>query len=75
MVLFFGFNSNFHILKLERLIESIFSKEKQNELLINIIDYFLWSLQRKIERDGDRYFVFLSNQVNSITYLYHEEQA
>ncbi len=50
-------------------------QKPSNEPLINIVDYFLWSLQRKIERDEDRYFDFLSNQVNSITYLYYEEQA
>lgn len=42
------------------------------EPLINIADYFLWAMQRKIERNEERFFDFVSNKVGSIINLYHE---
>jgi len=43
------------------------------EPIINIADYFLCAIQRKIERNEKRYFDFLGNQINSVTNLYSED--
>jgi hypothetical protein len=42
------------------------------EPIINIADYFLWSIQRKVERNETRYFNYLSNKINNVKYLYQE---
>jgi hypothetical protein len=44
------------------------------EPIINLADYFLWALQRKIERNENRYADFLSSQFNSIVNLYTDEE-
>lgn len=43
------------------------------EPIINLVDYFLWALQRKIERNENRYVDFLCNQIVNVTNLYIEE--
>jgi hypothetical protein len=40
------------------------------EPLINIADYFLWAIQRKVERDESRYCEFLNSKISKISYLY-----
>lgn len=40
------------------------------EPIINIADYFLWAVQRMMEREEDRYIDFIGNKINEITYLY-----
>ena len=42
------------------------------EPIINIADYFLWAIQRMVERNEKRYFDYLSMKMNKVTYLYHE---
>lgn len=43
------------------------------EPIINITDYFLWSIQRMVEREEDRYFDFIKKNINGIKYLYQKE--
>jgi hypothetical protein len=40
------------------------------EPLINLADYFLWALQRKLERGEKRYFDFIVNRIGDIVMLY-----
>jgi hypothetical protein len=55
--------------------EMVFNvQQPTTEPLINIVDYFLWALQRKIEKEETRYFKFIENQINSITNLYSDEE-
>lgn len=44
------------------------------EPIINIADYFLWAMQRKLERGESRYVDFLSAQIGSIRCLYEEDE-
>jgi len=54
--------------------EMVFNvQQPTTEPIINIADYFLWAIQRKIERNEKRYFDFLGNQINSVTNLYSED--
>lgn len=48
-------------------------QQPTTEPIINIIDYFLWALQRKMERNELRYFNYLDNQIHSVNNLYIEE--
>jgi hypothetical protein len=41
-----------------------------SEPLINLADYFLWALQRKIERGENRYIDFLKTRIGNISTLY-----
>lgn len=43
------------------------------EPIINLVDYFLWALQRKIERGEKRYVDFLETQISSVVNLYTED--
>lgn len=43
------------------------------EPIINIADYFLWAIQRMAEKKEKRYFEYLSNKIDKITYLYNFE--
>ena len=51
----------------------MYVQQPTTEPIINIADYFLWAIQRKIERNEKRYFDFLGNQINSVTNLYGED--
>lgn len=51
----------------------MYVQQPATEPIINIADYFLWAIQRKIERNEKRYFDFLGNQINSVTNLYSED--
>jgi hypothetical protein len=42
------------------------------EPIINLADYFLWALQRKMERGENRYIDFLNSRVGNISTLYTE---
>lgn len=51
--------------------EIVFNVQKPTtEPIINIADYFLWALQRKIERGEKRYADYLDKQINSVIHLY-----
>lgn len=53
----------------------VFNVQKPTtEPIINIADYFLWALQRKIERDENRYVDFLETQISSVINLYTNEE-
>jgi hypothetical protein len=39
------------------------------EPIINIADYFLWALQRKMERGENRYIDYLDRQIISVIHL------
>ena len=55
--------------------EMVFNVQKPTtEPIINIADYFLWALQRKIERGEDRYVDFLDTKINSVINLYTNEE-
>ena len=55
--------------------EMVFNVQKPTtEPIINIADYFLWALQRKIERDENRYVDFLETQISSVINLYTNEE-
>jgi hypothetical protein len=55
--------------------EMVFNvQQPTTEPIINIADYFLWALQRKMERNENRYFNFLDNQINSVVNLYEEDE-
>ena len=43
------------------------------EPIINLADYFLWALQRKMERGESRYIDFLKSRIGNISMLYTEE--
>lgn len=52
----------------------VFNVQKPTtEPIINITDYFLWALQRNIERGENRYIDFLGNQISHVTALYSAE--
>lgn len=54
--------------------EMVFNvQQPTTEPVINLADYFLWALQRKIERGEKRYADFLENQISSVVNLYLEE--
>lgn len=54
--------------------EMVFNVQKPTaEPIINLVDYFLWALQRKIERNENRYVDFLGKQIVNVTNLYVEE--
>lgn len=54
--------------------EMVFNvQQPTTEPIINLADYFLWALQRKIERGEKRYADFLENQIRSVVNLYAEE--
>ena len=54
--------------------EMVFNVQKPTtEPIINLVDYFLWALQRKIERNENSYVDFLCNQIVNVTNLYIEE--
>ena len=42
------------------------------EPIINLADYFLWALQRKMERGENRYFDFIKSRIGVISMLYNE---
>jgi len=42
-----------------------------SEPLLNIVDYFCWSIQRIFERGETRYYNFLVNKITSVTDLYN----
>ncbi len=48
-------------------------QQPTTEPIINVADYFLWALQRKIERVEKRYVDFLETQIKSIVKLYTED--
>lgn len=48
-------------------------QQPTNEPIINLTDYFLWALQRKFERNEDRYVEYLSKQIKNTSNLYFEE--
>lgn len=53
----------------------VFNVQKPTtEPIINIADYFLWALQRKIERGENRYVDFLDTQISSVIHLYNNEE-
>ncbi|RVU26976.1 hypothetical protein EOJ36_02975 [Sandaracinomonas limnophila] len=55
--------------------EMVFNVQKPTtEPIINIADYFLWALQRKIERGENRYVDFLDTKINSVINLYTNEE-
>lgn len=55
--------------------EMVFNVQKPTtEPIINITDYFLWALQRKIERSENRYVDFLDTQISSVINLYENEE-
>ena len=55
--------------------EMVFNVQKPTtEPIINIVDYFLWALQRKIERDERRYVDFLNTKISSVINLYNNEE-
>ena len=41
-----------------------------SEPLINLADYFLWALQRKMERNENRYWNFLECRIGKVNFLY-----
>jgi hypothetical protein len=43
------------------------------EPIINLADYFLWALQRKMERGENRYVDFIENRFGNVVMLYSEE--
>lgn len=43
------------------------------EPIINLADYFLWALQRKLERGEERYFDFIENKIGDIAILYEDD--
>ncbi len=45
-------------------------QQPTTEPIINIADYFLWALQRKVERNESRYMDFLGSQVSIIEDIY-----
>lgn len=45
------------------------------EPIINLADYLLWALQRKMERNEDRYIKFVGEKYASITTLYNNDEA
>ena len=52
----------------------VFNVQKPTtEPIINLTDYFLWALQRKVERGENRYVDFLGKQIANVTVLYLEE--
>jgi len=51
----------------------VFNVQKPStEPIINVTDYFLWALQRKLERSEIRFYKFIEAQIESIKYLYAE---
>jgi hypothetical protein len=50
-------------------------QQPTTEPIINIVDYFLWALQRKFERNETRYVDFLGNRIRSVQNLYNEEMV
>jgi hypothetical protein len=50
-------------------------QQPTTEPIINIADYFLWALQRKLERNETRYVDFLGARIRSVQNLYHEEEV
>lgn len=55
--------------------ETVFNvQQPTTEPIINIADYFLWALQRKIERGENRYVDFLEAQISSVINLYTDEE-
>jgi hypothetical protein len=54
--------------------EMVFNvQQPTTEPIINIADYFLWALQRRIERGEKRYVDFLETKIGSVINLYVEE--
>lgn len=49
-------------------------QKPSTEPIINMVDYFLWALQRQIERGENRYVDFLDKQINSVIHLYNLEE-
>jgi hypothetical protein len=47
-------------------------QQPTSEPIINIVDYFLWAVQRYIERGESRYMDFLNARIRSVSYLYQE---
>lgn len=45
------------------------------EPIINLVDYLLWALQRKMEKNEDRYLKFIEEKYSSITTLYSNDEA
>ena len=45
------------------------------EPIINLVDYFLWALQRNIERGEKRYVDFLGEQIRSVVNLYEDDDT
>lgn len=51
----------------------VFNVQKPTtEPIINLVDYFLWALQRKIERGENRYVDFLDSKIINVSNLYVE---
>lgn len=50
-------------------------QQPTTEPIINLADYFLWAIQRKMERDESKYLFFLGSQINSVTEIYLEEET
>lgn len=48
-------------------------QQPTTEPIINLVDYFLWALQRKWERNENRYFDFIGSKIRSVVPLYHKE--
>jgi len=52
----------------------VFNVQKPTtEPIINLVDYFLWALQRKIERGENRYFDFLATKIVNVSNLHVDE--
>jgi hypothetical protein len=52
-------------------VETVFNIQyPTTEPIINLTDYFLWALQRKMERDEKRYIDFIEEKVGNIIMLY-----
>lgn len=47
-------------------------QEPTFEPIINIADYFLWALQRKLEKNEARYVNYLGVRIKSLRFLYEE---
>jgi len=45
------------------------------EPIINITDYLLWAVQRKIEKNEERYFHYCRERIGSVQFLYADDET